>query len=251
MKFYNQIIMLFLIPCFFIQSNTNSLLYKEEVETKHVSKKTVETSIVEETKKSKQNIVINGCLGCYSKNKVTYQQVRRDLIKMIRLYKRAWWSEKNLNEVTQVLVFANNHPAYKIDYKLLLAIFGQESWMMIKPPLRKNRNGTVDYGLGQHNSKYYYNRFKKAVIIEKRFDIVKNRQATLYKYDPVTSTIASMIYFKTLRNGIKKTATIYKRNFYRKDLILAYNVGLTGWKRGKGRNAYYYKVMKNFKYISD
>jgi len=229
---------IFILPFLFIGFTfILASLFANELELKNyiADVKNDKTSIAfpklkESLSRDWNNVVSDGSVSnmAYANSMVSEADVRDDLIRTINHYgnMRAW-RIADIKAVTQALQFGNNHKDFRIDYRVVLSIMAIESEM--NPyATGYNTNGTYDYGLGQHNSCCIAERYARAIRLEREYKISTVRTATMEKYDPLTNTIATIIYLKDNRTGLESVARANRKFIPFKPFVVAYNRGFNG-----------------------
>lgn len=192
----------------------------------------------------------------FADHHATEDEIKADIMKMLKLHGQ-YWSVDNINTVAKVLQFGNNHKDYRIDYKLVLGYFGHESKMCVIPSCSTsppNKNGTVDYGLGQHNSDYIRQRWIQARWVAQQYDIIPGRAAGGDYFDVMTQSVATIQYLKENRDRLDTYGKANNVSYGLRDWILVYNLGWNGYhsnsKDEKWNNKYVGLVTVGYKYLS-
>lgn len=181
----------------------------------------------------------------YNKSLALKRNVRSDLVKMIKKHNNYHkWSKKDINSMVGVLTYSHNR--YKIDYRLLLSIFALESSFNPKAIGSRNRDGTRDYGLGQHNSCCLRGRVSRAIRSDEFF-LAAGRKPENRWDDPITSAIATIFYLIDTRDILNKYGKRKKIFIPYSKWIISYNSGINGTVRNIRNHRYniryYNKVM--------
>lgn len=183
------------------------------------------------------------------KFKVEREEIRKQVKLLILDYHRqSSWDKEMIDEVVDILYFGHN--TYKIDYRVALAHISHESKMnpVAKGYNIKWENGqkyihSMDYGLGQQNSRFYKKRYIQAIRILKKEKILRSgRTPTMWEYDVATNAMASILYMKLNRDRLLKVPNSTVRHW-----VVAYNSGYGGMMENfhrihKFRAAYYKQI---------
>lgn len=202
-------------------------------------------------------------LLAYADTYASEEQIKKDIMKMLYFHSSrqmnlvAMWNQDQVNTVAKVLQFGNNHKDYRIDYKLVLGYFGHESKMCIAPwcSTSPNTDGTIDYGLGQHNSCCLRERWVQAYWLAKQYNIIPGRLPTTDKYDVMSQTIATIQHLKENRQWLDWYGHENHISYGIRDWVLVYNLGKSGYlsnRKGEQFNTKYYTlVMDGFRYLNN
>jgi hypothetical protein len=193
--------------------------------------------------------------NAFSSKFVTENEVKKDVIDTISFNNKKW-SKKNIDDLTHILQFGNNHEYFKIDYKIVLSILSHESKMNIYETSKKNFDGSYDYGIGQQNSYFYKKRFIKACIIKEKYNIVKTN-CTTDNFDIIAGAIATLLYLKENRDQLDNYGKTTGKHITFEKWIISYNSGLSGIIASiRSRNdnykiSYLRKVSEEYKLINN
>lgn len=170
----------------------------------------------------------------YASHKATRAEVQETLNKALSMYSRnaRSLSKRDVEGMVDILHYANNSEHFKINYKLVVAIISHESKMFryARNHNRRKVNGkwatvSIDYGIGQNNSRYIDQRFRESIAANNKYRMT-DVAITTNKYDPVTGVIATVLYLKEVRTGIVRYYTGQKKPIDQRKMIIAYNAGL-------------------------
>lgn len=183
----------------------------------------------------------------FAKKKVSKAEIRYTLNKAFDVFPKnsKSFTKRDTSGMIDVLYFANNSDYFKLDYKTVIAQCAHESHMH-KYSRNLNRDGSVDFGIGQNNSRYIDSRFISAINLNKKMHITST-ELTTDKYDPVTGLIATIVYMKDNREYLHRYGVFYKRHIPEQKWIISYNSGASGAANNIDYPAYrlpYYKKVQ-------